>query len=490
MKNIKSIGIVGGGSAGLVAALILKTQFPYTQIDIIRSSNIGIIGVGEGSTEHWTDFMNFVNISYQEVIQECDATFKSGIMFKGWGHNDYLQSISQGFNHSERKYPFVFGHQISQNVHPKELVSPHAWNSRVNMWFYSNEESSPTLQFHFNTHKLNDFLTNKCIQRGIVIHDDEIKEVHTEEKNITHLTGNLGTYNYDFYVDSTGFKKLLINKLGAKWRSHKEFLKMKSAITFATEQEENIPMWTTAQAMKYGWMFSIPTWGRTGNGYIFDSDYITVDEAKAEVTEFLGRDIEFGKQINFDPGALENPWVGNCCAIGLSASFIEPLEASSIGTSIQQSFLLADSLINYNDNVVAKYNKIMTDVIDNIRDFIVLHYVCPRRDTAFWKDVANIKLPERLENNLKIWQDKLPRNTDFSDYSDFKLFAESHFILVLYGLGLIDTNKIRDEYLLNTNDATKQQAMFVLDQVLNMRCKTVPHAVFIKSIRESREENY
>ncbi len=491
MNNVKKIGVIGGGSAGLVAALVLKTQFPSMAVDVVASSNIGIVGVGEGSTEHWMQFLEFIGVHYSEVIKECDATFKSGIMFKGWGKNDYLHSIGSGFTNKERKYPFVYAHQIAQDVHPSQLVSPHAWDSVVNTWFITNENSSPTMQFHFNTHKLNTFLINTAKSRGINVYDDEIIDVEIKsDGNIGLLTGKNDTYEYDFYVDSTGFKKLLIGKLGGKWRSHAKYLKMKSAVTFATAQGDEIPMWTTAQAMKNGWMFSIPTYGRTGNGYIFDSDYITVDQAKDEVRDFLGKDVEFGKEFNFDPGALEKCWIKNCCAVGLSASFIEPLEASSIGTSIQQSFLLGESLINYNEHVIDRYNNIITGIIDNIRDFIVLHYITGRDDTQFWRDVAELELPPSLESKLKLWREKLPTYQDFIDTSELRLFSDLHHIIVLHGLGLFDIDKIRNEYINSTSGATKQNAYMTLDQVMNMRCKTIPHKMFIELVRSAKEENY
>ena len=105
-------------------------------------------------------------------------------------------------------------------------------------------------QYHFNTSKLNDFLTKKAIQYGCQVVDDEITAINMPDgKNITSLKGEKSNYHYDFYIDSTGFKRLLIEKMGAKWQSYSKYLKMKEAIVFPTEEEDEIPVWTVARAM-------------------------------------------------------------------------------------------------------------------------------------------------------------------------------------------------------------------------------------------------
>jgi tryptophan halogenase len=491
MKKINKIAVVGGGSAGLAAALILKTRFPSFEIDIIRSEKIGIIGVGEGSTEHWTAFMDYIGIHYFDIVKECDATFKSGIMFKGWAENDFLQSISSGFSQTEKKYHYAYAKQIGGGADPKDLMSSHTWNSVVNTWFMSNHNSSPVLQFHFNTHKLNNFLTMISEYKGIRFFDDEIVDVSlSEDGEISSIKGNKQEYEYDFYIDSTGFKRILIDKLGAKWTSYAKYLKMKSAIMFATEMsEENIPMYTTAKAMDYGWMFSIPTYGRTGNGYIFDSDYISSTDAHAELEKTLNRSVEINKEITFTPGALDRPWIKNCCAVGLSASFVEPLEASSIGTTIQQSFILSDLIVNYDDGVINKYNNMMTGILENIRDFITLHYQTKKTNTDFWPAAA-ASLPDTLKEKLEMWEHKLPTADDFIGSSQFRLFSDPHYILILHGLGLFNTNSIKKEYELLTDHDTKLRAEEVIDHALRLRCQTIPHKTMIEYIRNIKNENY
>lgn len=491
LRTVNKLAVVGGGTAGFVAALILKTKFPNMHIDVIRSSKIGIVGVGEGSTEHWTNFTDFVGLDYTTVVKECDATFKSGIMFKDWGKKDYLQSIGYGFNLKHQRYPYIYAHLISQGVDPKDLVSEHAWDSKVNTWFIGQEERKPVVQFHFNTNKLNEFLTKESINRGINVIDDEILDItFNQQGEIDTLLGQRQQYDYDFYIDSTGFSKFLISKLGAKWRSHGQYLKMKSAIVFPTEPDEDIPMWTLSRAMDAGWLFRIPVWGRYGNGYIFDSDYITADQAKQEAEAYLGREIEIGKQINFDPGALDKCWIKNCCAIGLSASFVEPLEASSIGTSIQQAFLLAEKLTNYNDAVIKKYNESIESIIDNIRDFLVLHYITDKESSQFWKDLKTSQIPDSLADKLDMWRHKLPTAEDFNKESDFILFSEFHHILVLYGLGLIDHNSIKNEYMNYVHPDKQLEAQRIIDTEIKIRCQTIPHKTMLEVLRNIRNENY
>ena len=310
--------------------------------------------------------------------------------------------------------------------------------------------------------------------------------VLNEAGAIDHLVGEQGTYQSDFYIDSTGFSKMLISKLGAKWQSYSEYLKMKSAIVFPIGDTEEYNMWTVAQAMDYGWMFKIPVWGRSGNGYIFDSDYITPEQAKEEVEKFLGHEITVGKTLHFDPGALDRVWIKNCCAIGLSSSFVEPLEATSIGTSIQQTFLLMHRLPNYDQATIDKYNKDISDILTNLRDFIILHYITKKDNTQFWKDVRQLPIPESLAENLKKWKKNLPIADDFKGSTDYKLFSEAHHIHILAGLKLFDTELIKQEYDM-MHPAIKQRAeTFIREtRTLEKTQPTVGHKEFIAHIRST-----
>ena len=445
MKQVKSLTVVGGGTAGLISALILK-EFSNLEVTLVYSSNIGIVGVGEGSTEHFREFLNFVGISYSDIVRECDATFKVGIVFDNWiKDKKYMHTVAAPFSKTSGQYSHIYAKQISEN---SEYLYPNTFmQNKVIAAGIQIDSLPPTNQYHFNTFKLNDFLKKKALEKGIKVFDDDILEVELDENGfIDCVVGEKTKYKSDFYIDATGFKRVLVNKLNVRWKSFSKYLTLNSAITFPTGDEENYNFWTEAKAMNAGWKFKIPVWGRHGNGYIYDSNFINADEAKLEVEKEIGHEVEIGKTFQFDPGALETVWNKNCVAMGLSGCFFEPLEATSIGLTIQQSFLLMHRLQNYDDNVVKEYNESFKNITENIRDFIVLHYLTKRDDTEFWKNILNLEIPESLKYNLEKWKTKLPIREDFSKDSQYAMFSHANYITVMAGLNLFDKNAILKEY--------------------------------------------
>lgn len=451
---MNNIIIVGGGTAGLITALILKKRI-NSKIKIIIPNNIGIIGVGEGSTEHFDEFRKHLNISPEEVLKQTFGTLKSGIMFEGWSnshkkylhHLQYLWQLKLGLN--PRNYEYLMSHNKSAEYFTPKI-------------FFNNEIDTSLgpvgnlAQFHFNTFKLNDYLIKLCKKINVEIINDEIKEVEVNIKGVSSLIGKKKTYKANFYVDSTGFKKILISKLGAKWKSYSNYLKTNAAIAFPTEDQKEYNVWTLSKAMKYGWMWQIPTYGRTGNGYVFNKDYINKDQAVEEVERLLKRKIEVAKYIEYDPGALDKVWIKNCVAVGLSANFVEPLEATSIGTSIQQAFLLMQYLENYNEQSINIYNNQVTTIMDNIKDFIQLHYINNKKDTDFWIDINKIAPSDTLNEYLNIWKSgRLLKITDMESIGGinlFSLFKEDNFNLIAYFNGLINIKKLKQSYhFVNTN---------------------------------------
>jgi len=480
---MNKITIVGGGTAGLASALILKQKFPKKDITIIKSDKIGIVGVGEGSTEHWKEFMNFCNISHNELIKKADATIKLGVMFEGWTDEPYFHSITNFlFKARFGQYQAAFGEFISKDTKQLEGSDQKHKHNEMPLHELNNNEFSPN-QFHFNTFKLNELLLEKCKERNIKVINDEIVDVNIENKNITSLKGEKSSYKSDFWIDSTGFKRLLISKLGAKWQPYSDYLKLNHAIAFQTEDTDNYNIYTLSKAMKYGWMWRIPVYGRWGNGYIFDDTLINAEQAKKEVEEVLGREIKVARDIKFEAGALDKVWIGNCVAVGLSANFIEPLEATSIGTSLNQMFLLMHLLENYEQIEIDDYNKKVNSIMQNIRDFVFVHYMVKRKDTEFWKKVTELEPPETLKQNLKRWKKRLPINEDFKD-TEYHIFFEHNWASVLWGLDLFDKDKIKEEY----NSFSEEWKDFIKNDIdLWKKSYTNPmcsHKEFLSLIRD------
>lgn len=480
---MNKITIVGGGTAGLASALILRARFPHKQIDIIKSDKIGIIGVGEGSTEHWKEFMEFCNISPFELIKKADATIKLGVMFEGWTEKPYFHSVTS-LLHKTRfgQYQAAFGHLINSNV--SQLDSSDQFHVHNEMALHSLGPKFYANQFHFNTFKLNELLIEKCKERNITIINDEINDVIVENGKIKELVGkDKNKYQSDFWIDSTGFKRLLITKLGAKWKNYNDYLKLNHAIAFQTEDTDNYNVYTLAKAMKYGWMWRIPVNGRWGNGYIFDDTLIDAKQAKKEVEELLGREVTIGRDIKFEAGAIDKPWVGNCVAVGLSANFIEPLEATSIGTSLNQMFLLIHLIENHKQVDIDIYNDKVKSIMENIRDFVFVHYMVKRKDTEFWKKVTSLEPPETLKKNLEKWKHRLPIKEDFNQ-TEYYLFFEQNWASVLWGLDLFDKESIKKEYEVFSDDWKN----YVIEEVERWKksylTPCVPHKDFLKLVRD------
>jgi len=479
MNIINDIIVLGGGTAGLISALILKTKFPQKNIKIIESSNVGIVGVGESSTEHWAKFCEYVGISQLSLILESNATFKLGVYFENWSENDFVHSIGLPFSFRCDSYFKVFAHLIANNKLPMELLSDNIPNNKLALTHFNNINNSPSNQYHFDTFALNNFLHNECNKRQIDIIVDDIKNVslndNTEE--IISISSEKGEYFADFFIDCSGFSRLLLEDVyNIKWISYSEYLPVNSAIAFATEEMEEYNLYTKSTARKAGWSWMIPTQTRTGNGYVYCDKFINKDQAHQEMEESYGKTLEVAREFKFDPGRLEKAWHKNCYAVGLSQSFVEPLEATSIGSVIQQMFCFINYLPSYDSETC---NEKVNNIFDNIVDYVQAHYLVKKEDTPFWKEVKhNLKLTNNLEKYLEIWKNRLPLNIDVN--CSWGMFSSVNYIQILHGLNWFDVEKIKYEYEnLGRDDS--------IDEVLKNDGKDifwVDHKKIIKMLKE------
>ena len=468
-----SIIVLGGGTAGLVSALMLKRNFNI-EVTIIKSNEIGIIGVGEGSTEHWIEFINYCRIDWKELIRETDATVKYGIYFtNGWSKQNYYHNVFADRLVTLSQYEYSFLDAVASNKSQISTTDEYSLKNLV----LNKYEKSPN-QFHFNTFKLNQYLLKKCLERNIKIIDDTINEVELDNNGIKNLKGSRD-YNANFYIDCTGFKRLLISKLGAKWKSYSNHLFMNEAIAFPTGDTEEYTPYTEARKMNAGWLWRIPTFGRWGNGYVYNNNLITKDQAVEEVEKQYGHKIEVAKNVKFEPGALDRAWIKNCLAVGLCANFVEPLEASSIGTTIQQMWLFSHYFLNQKETFINEYNNKLDIIMKNIRDFILIHYL----------NEPNLNLPDDLKEKLDRWKERPPIDEEFSDCR-YLLFWAKNYVQVLHGMNFWNSNQMR-QYLDNFNPVNISELNINynnnnIEYIETMSNNSISHKQWLINIREQK----
>jgi len=444
---IDSLIVVGGGTSGLVASLMIKKSWPNLNITVIESSNLGIIGVGEGSTEHWSRFMNFMGIYVPDLFREAGATYKVGIKFTNW-HGDnttYWHSISEHFtrNTLENGLPYSFLKMISDNVDPNDMV-----------WKPSVEGKHPEplhqimAQYHFDTFKLNTFLHKIAKEMGITFIDTDIVDVELDDQGYVSslIDKNNQRHVSDFYIDSSGFRRVIGSKLGIEWVDCQKQLPMNSAIAFPTPGADFIPSYTEATAMSSGWMWRIPTQERFGNGYVYCDSFIDEQQAINEARIARPDMNEIARRIKFTPGHVDKFWVKNCVMMGLSSVFVEPLEASSIGTTIQQAFMLLPAIFTYSKDDGGKtsnrYNKQVHDIAQNVIDFIQLHYFTQRTDSEFWQWCkSNIKLTEFNYETLDYFKHNWVNQHYFNE--PLLMFTQINWIQVMHGLRMFNSQRIK-----------------------------------------------
>jgi hypothetical protein len=399
MKSNKKIIVLGGGTAGWFTAFFAK-KFLSSNVTLIESKKIGIIGVGEGTVPSINSFLKMIDIHPYEVIAHTGGTLKNGISFERWNKNSnedvYFHPFSDNGIFDNFNIDKVFSNKC-KDFYIKELIGK---NLDLKDYLYASalsyknkiDDVSVFSALHFDTYKLGDYLSTKAEKKEIKHIDGKFIDAELNEQGfITKLKlEDNREYDCDFVFDCTGLgREIIFKKLKGKFISYSNTLAMKKAIIISKTEAGYFP-YTKAIAMKYGWTFEIPLQHRIGRGYIYDSDYINETQAYDEASQYYcNESIEVEKVISFDAGRMENSWINNCISIGLSQSFVEPLEATSIFTTTETLNYLKfylNCFENYNEISVKNFNKSMAYKLDNIRDFIRLHYISNRNDSNFWKD--------------------------------------------------------------------------------------------------------
>jgi tryptophan halogenase len=421
--------VVGGGTAGWLSALYAQKHIPYSDVTVIASSDIGILGAGEGTTPHILPFLKEIDIPVADIIKHARGTFKNGIRFVNWNGDDknYIHSFWDHYDSSNKLHfddivPLYIDCVANDKNCDEVSLSHYLCNENKVKIKKETNEVCGDYALHFDANLLAKYLESVALSRGIKLIDDEVITINNNS------TGNIKSFDLksglnveaDFVFDCTGFQRLIIGKhYNTKWNSYKDTLPVNRAMPFFIEHDDtNVPPYTDAIAMKYGWMWKIPVQGRFGCGYVFDSSMVTDEEIVEELTEYLGYKPTIPRVFSFEAGTYEKMWVKNCIAVGLSSGFIEPLEATSIWVSInilKNAVSKASNLITQNPDAVTACNKNFRDLNEDILGFLYFHYMSKRSDSEFWNTFTiKNKMPMLIENLTDISKKTFPKKYDFT----------------------------------------------------------------------------
>jgi tryptophan halogenase len=487
LKN-KKLTILGGGTAGWLTALYLKKIFPKYNVILIESKKIGIIGVGEATTPNIVYFLQYLNIDILNLLKETKGAIKNGINFENWNGDNkkYFHGFFENLVNFSLPPIFesnCFSYYLNNLINKKLDFNKYTYNAKIS-YEYKIDLKNICYALHFDTNLLSDYLEKIAISRGVKYVNGEFKNVSVDKNNnITKISlkNNL-IFDCDFIFDCSGFNRLLIGKhYKIKWKSYKKHLPMKKAIPFWLENDKKIEPYTTALAMKYGWVWKIPLQHRIGSGYIFDSNYINEEQALNEVEKKLNKKIKVNKIINFEAGRFEKFWHKNCISLGLASSFIEPLESTSIFLTIQQLLNLnhfINDLFNQNEKSISLFNEMVNKNMDETLNFVYLHYITKRKDSLFWKNFKKDYLPppefkDKLdllkENNLKFF--------DIDEVKKTAFFPLSSYLMVANGLDLF-TKKININYYENITPNINQYLNLINDKSK----EAIDHSEFLNKL--------
>lgn len=462
--SIKRIVILGGGSAGWLTAGIIAAEHCQEQnspisITLIESPDIPIIGVGEGTWPTMRQTLRKIGISESTLFRECDASFKQGTRFINWatGNDAYYHPLVQphGFHETDIASAWL----SQQNIDDPHLSFAHTSTFQSHLCdkgLAPKQITTPeyaavaNYAYHLDAVKLSQLLRKHCTESL------NVKHVLGHIESVTsHLNGDIQALvtktgeviEGDLFIDCSGLRSRL---LGEHYRV--PFIDKKSVlfndkaiavqIPYAKDKPD-IASCTLSTAQQSGWIWDIGLPTRKGLGMVYSSDFSTHDEALQTLQKYVEASgisthaaLEY-RALSFAPGHRAHFWHNNCVAIGLSAGFLEPLEASALVLVESSAEMLAKELpVNREmmSMTANRFNNRMRYYWNSIIDFLKLHYVISQRqDSPYWIEHTQMQgVTDSLKASLDLWQYQTPNQYDFPYLRE--MFPEASWQYVLYGM--------------------------------------------------------
>ncbi len=446
-NRIRSIAIIGGGTAGWMTAASLSKFLKNLncRIQLVESELIGTIGVGEATIPPIMDFIRALGIDENDIIRKTKATFKLGIEFRDWtrlGHS-YIHPFGQtGFDMGRVAFSAYWFKMLQQGkAAPLEEYSLQAVAARLGKFMRPiRAPGTPldtiTYALHLDAGLFARYLRDYAQARGVLRTEGKVKQVTLRPQDgfIESISLESGErIAADLFIDCTGFRGLLIeDALKSGYENWNRWLPCDRAAAVPCERTGPFASHTLATAKAAGWQWRIPLQHRVGNGYVFCSDFISDAQAQEELMSSLeGKALANPLNLRFATGRRKSFWNKNCVAIGLSAGFLEPLESTSIHL-IQRGIAVLLKLFpdrDFRSADIDRYNKIFASEYQRVRDFLFIHYrMTERDDSELWRHCRNIAPPDSLQERIDL----------FSSYGriereDNELFPVQSWLYVLIG---------------------------------------------------------
>lgn len=503
-EQIKKVLILGGGTAGWMAAAALGKLLKRSgiQVTLVESSDIPTVGVGESTIPQLHLFNTMLGIDEDEFVKATQATFKHGIKFKSWKQlgSDYIHPFG-GIGIPLDGVDF-YHHWLRLNKLGKvQSFDQYAFNSVAalnnKMMRSINAPNSPlnniAYAFHFDAGLYAEFLKNYALDCGvehIVATVEKVNLIHDSKSDKNgfiesiQVTGNK-TLAADLFIDCSGFKGILIEQaLNTGYQNWNHWLPCDSAVVVASESTSEPVPYTQSTAHSAGWQWKIPLQHRVGNGNVYSSRFMSDDEAKKILLENVrGNCLSEPRLLRFHTGVRQKQWNKNCIAIGLSSGFIEPLESTAIHL-VQSSISRLMSLFptrKFEQTDIDTFNRQAMDEMKAVRDFIILHYkVTERDDSTFWNYCRHMDVPESLQNKLDLFK---TNGRVFRENNE--LFNESSWVAVMIGQGLLP----KHYHPLSENlpiDEAEKRVEHIRKVIVKSVMRMPSHAEFIASNCKAR----
>jgi tryptophan 7-halogenase len=447
-NRVRDIVIVGGGTAGWMAAAILARRLArgVGAIRVVESADIGIIGVGEATIPPIRLFNNALGIDEDEFLRKTRGTIKLGIEFRNWSkpgreyfhpfgaHGTRLEQVSLHQDWLKLRH---MGDASSFEEYSLNTVA--ARLGRVSA--ASDDSLSPVFAYayHFDAALYAGYLRGYAEARAVERLEGKVVDVElrAEDGFIRALRLEDGRrLEADLFIDCSGFRGLLIEQaLKTGYEDWTHWLPCDRAVAVPCESAGSLTPFTRSTAREAGWQWRIPLQHRIGNGYVYCSRFIGDDEAAATLLANLdGKAQAEPRFLRFTTGRRKKFWNKNCIALGLASGFLEPLESTSIhliqSGVTQLAAIFPDRTFDPCD--AEEYNRLQIEEYERVRDFIVLHYKATTRDDSpLWRHCGNMDIPDALKRRIDLF-----RGSGRVAFEDRELFVEPNWLSVFIGQGI------------------------------------------------------